>query len=407
MSTHQTSLDPKIPAIQGDSPNGGAGVLGISALGHGVRGESTSSRGVVGVSVSFHGVFGTSGSNVGVAGESQGSNGVWGVSHDPGHAGVHGFNQAGRGVAGFSDTFQGVYGHSGANAGVVGESDTFDGVWGVAQASNKAGVYGFNKAGRGVAGFSDMFQGVYGHSGANAGVVGESDTFDGVWGVARVPGKAGVYGLNEAGGRGVAGFSDTFQGVYGHSDGNVGVVGESKNFDGIWGVAHVKECAGVVGRNTAGGVAGYFEGDVVVTRELTLSNADFAEDFDIAGNELVDPGTVLVLGDAGGLQASATAYDKRVAGVVSGAGRYRPGIVLDKVVSTSRRQPVALVGKVCCKADARFGAIAIGDLLTTSPTPGHAMKADDRAQAFGAVIGKALAPLADGQGLVPILIALQ
>jgi len=49
----------------------------------------------------------------------------------------------------------------------------------------------------------------------------------------------------------------------------------------------------------------------------------------------------------------------------------------------------------------------VGDLLTTSPTPGHAMRADDPGRAFGAVLGKALRPLADGQGLVPILVALQ
>jgi hypothetical protein len=68
---------------------------------------------------------------------------------------------------------------------------------------------------------------------------------------------------------------------------------------------------------------------------------------------------------------------------------------------------VALLGKVYCKVDAQFGAVAVGDLLTTSPTAGHAMKAADPAQAFGAVIGKALRPLTAGQGLIPILIALQ
>ena len=65
------------------------------------------------------------------------------------------------------------------------------------------------------------------------------------------------------------------------------------------------------------------------------------------------------------------------------------------------------MGKVFCKVDAQFGAIEVGDLLTTSPTPGHAMKTSDPFQAFGAVIGKALRPLIEGQGLIPILIALQ
>ena len=65
------------------------------------------------------------------------------------------------------------------------------------------------------------------------------------------------------------------------------------------------------------------------------------------------------------------------------------------------------MGKVFCKVDAQFGAIEVGDLLTTSPTPGHAMKANDPLKAFGSVIGKALRTLKEGQGLIPILIALQ
>ena len=101
------------------------------------------------------------------------------------------------------------------------------------------------------------------------------------------------------------------------------------------------------------------------------------------------------------------ADDKRVAGVISGAGDYKPGIVLDKQPSQSSRQPIALLGKVFCKVDAQYGAIGIGDLLTTAPTPGHAMKAGDPFKAFGAVIGKALRAWADGEGLIPILIALQ
>ena len=138
-----------------------------------------------------------------------------------------------------------------------------------------------------------------------------------------------------------------------------------------------------------------------------MMNADCAEDFDIAHETAVEPGTVMVLNDAGKLAASASAYDKRVAGVVSGAGTYKPAIVLDKRDTGVLRQPIALLGKVFCKVDAQFGPIEIGDLLTTSPTSGHAMKTIDPFKAFGAVIGKALRPLTEGQGLIPILIALQ
>jgi hypothetical protein len=51
--------------------------------------------------------------------------------------------------------------------------------------------------------------------------------------------------------------------------------------------------------------------------------------------------------------------------------------------------------------------IEVGDLLTTSSCSGHAMKASDPFRAFGAVIGKALRPLASGRGKIPVLVALQ
>lgn len=161
------------------------------------------------------------------------------------------------------------------------------------------------------------------------------------------------------------------------------------------------------------GHAGFFEGKVwisgelVVGKDIVLANADCAEDFNIGNDVTVEPGTVMVLGENASLFPSRQAYDKRVAGVVSGAGNYKPGIVLDKQESDRKRQPIALLGKVYCKVDAQYGAIEIGDLLTTSPTSGHAMKVDDPLKAFGAVIGKALQPLQGGQGLIPVLIALQ
>jgi hypothetical protein len=155
-------------------------------------------------------------------------------------------------------------------------------------------------------------------------------------------------------------------------------------------------------------LAAHFVGNVVVTDgDITLANADCAEDFDIAAESSAEPGTVMVLDNESKLRESLHPYDKRVAGVVSGAGNYRPALVLDKQSSEGNRKPIALLGKVFCKVDAQFGPIEVGDLLTTSPTAGHAMRIDDPFKAFGAVIGKALRPLPDGRGLIPILIALQ
>jgi hypothetical protein len=148
-------------------------------------------------------------------------------------------------------------------------------------------------------------------------------------------------------------------------------------------------------------------GNVAFKGDVVLTGADCAEQFDIANAELVEPGTVMALGEDGVLEESQSAYDKRVAGVISGAGSYKPGIVLGQQGSQPNRKPIALVGRVYCKVDAQYGAVETGDLLTTSPTPGHAMKAQDPLRAFGAVLGKALRPLRAGKGLIPILVALQ
>jgi hypothetical protein len=141
--------------------------------------------------------------------------------------------------------------------------------------------------------------------------------------------------------------------------------------------------------------------------DIFLNNADCAEDFDVSKPDEIDCGTVVVIEEEGRLKKSTIAYDKRVAGVISGAGGYKPGIVLDKKNSNEDRKSVALMGKVYCKVEAKHSPIEVGDLLTTSSIAGYAMKATDPLNAFGAVIGKALRPLKSGFGMIPILIALQ
>jgi hypothetical protein len=150
----------------------------------------------------------------------------------------------------------------------------------------------------------------------------------------------------------------------------------------------------------------HVNGDITVTGDVFLSGADCAEHFDASGPQ-PEPGTVVVIDDDGTLRESRDAYDKKVAGVISGAGDYRHGLVLDKRSPDEGRVPLALLGKVYCKVDAGYAPVNVGDLLTTSPTRGHAMKATEPTKAFGAVVGKALRALERGQGLVPILVALQ
>jgi len=173
-------------------------------------------------------------------------------------------------------------------------------------------------------------------------------------------------------------------------------------------------CPGIIARGSGAGddFAGVFEGNVRVNKSVTTTDvlilgADCAEDFETMSSADIEPGTVMAIGDDARLVESDRAYDKRVAGIVSGAGDYKPGIVLGKDASRKDRVPLALIGRVFCKIDATQAPIEVGDLLTTSPTQGHAMKAEDPLKAFGAVIGKALAPLREGRGLLPILVALQ
>jgi hypothetical protein len=279
---------------------------------------------------------------------------------------------------------------------------------GVHGKGDAVGVRGDGKGWHGVAGFSEGGFGVYGtNTAGGTGVVGESTGWMGVYGKSTsTSGGAGVMGEGDPG-PGVIAKSSKWHGVYGETQsttGGAGVWGEHKGAgNGVVGVS--TSGAGVYGKG--GRVAGYFEGDVEVTGDVRLMNADCAEDFDIAGVDAVEPGTVMVLGEEGALKPSDRAYDKRVAGIISGAGGYKPGIVLDKQPAPGNRSPIALLGKVFCKVDARAEAVEVGDLLTTSDTPGHAMKASDSAKSFGSVIGKALRPLARGQGLIPVLIALQ
>jgi hypothetical protein len=148
-------------------------------------------------------------------------------------------------------------------------------------------------------------------------------------------------------------------------------------------------------------------GSLNVGGDITMPASDFAEDFQVAAGDAVEPGTVMALDENGALRPSDKSYDRKVAGVVSGAGDLRPGLILDRQKSSEGRLPLALVGKVYCKVDAAYGPIEVGDLLTTSATPGRAMKASDPSRAFGAVIGKALRPFESGCGLIPILVALQ
>ena len=65
------------------------------------------------------------------------------------------------------------------------------------------------------------------------------------------------------------------------------------------------------------------------------------------------------------------------------------------------------VGILPSKVTAENGPVRVGDLLVASSTAGHAMKGTDRSRMLGAVVGKALEPLLEGNGVINVLVTLQ
>ncbi|MCI0392467.1 MAG: hypothetical protein MOB07_27360 [Acidobacteria bacterium] len=184
---------------------------------------------------------------------------------------------------------------------------------------------------------------------------------------------------------------------------------------GLWGIPGL---FGIFDRTTGrAGLTIDTNGTVGVNVLQITGGADFAENFDVnvattTSETLakVEPGMVVSIDPAnpGKLALSAQSYDRRVAGIISGAGGVKPGMMMSQTGTLADGQhPVALSGRVYCWVDATHGAIEPGDLLTTSSTAGHAMKVTDQAKAQGAIIGKAMTGLKDGKGLVLVLVTLQ
>ncbi len=164
---------------------------------------------------------------------------------------------------------------------------------------------------------------------------------------------------------------------------------------------------------TRGGISFNGAGKLVTESDVVRINggADIAEPFDVdpsADRVEPQPGMVVSIHPdlPGRLRVSDTSYDRAVAGVISGANGVNPGLMLSQKGSDADGEwPVAMSGRVYVYVDADAGgAVRPGDLLTTSPTPGHAMRVVDYERAAGAAIGKAMSRLDSGRGLVLVLV---
>lgn len=195
-------------------------------------------------------------------------------------------------------------------------------------------------------------------------------------------------------------------GIYAHG-GTAGVYGMSDTI-GVYGVSDSSSShqCGLSGYNTEGGNLGYVgcydyglytpnnakvDGSI---RVGSCSGCDIAEHF--IGEDL-EPGDVVVLDptSANHVRKTTTAYDKLAAGIISTEPTITMGL--------SEGVPVALSGVVPTKV---IGIIHLGDLLTTSSTPGYAMACTDYELCAGAIIGKAMEENTNSKGMITVLVML-
>jgi hypothetical protein len=221
---------------------------------------------------------------------------------------------------------------------------------------------------------------IQGSSTSGAGVYGGASTGTGVYAQARGTGNA-LIAVSESGGTSTT------------TNGNIAIFKNTVN-------------AGNVARISNTG-KGFFNGGT------QTSGADVAEAFDVAGNRSdYQPGDVLVVstGRDRTVEKSSSPYSTGVVGVYA----TRPGLLLsDRDIDANQddRVPMGVVGVIPTKVSAENGPIHRGDLLVTSGTPGHAMKATPvtiGGATFypgGVIIGKALENFeGPGTGLIQVMV---
>lgn len=279
---------------------------------------------------------------------------------------VHGVHSATGNYGYIASGMYGVYGNSSRLSGT--------GVYGIASGNNGYGVWGY--ASYNAAGSS------------NYGVRGLADGESG---------RGGYFVATGPYGRGIqASASNT--GAYTNYGGHFTASGDYGIGIYARGASYAAQFSGNVR------LTDYTSGATVMELGTGL---DYAEGFDVAAGAEAAPGTVLVIDEdnPGKLTVSTQANDRKVAGIVAGAKGLGSGV---RLAAGQFDCDVALAGRVYCNVDATRAAVAPGDLLTTSSLPGYAMKVTDHSRAQGAILGKAMEPLARGtRGQILVLVTLQ
>ncbi len=248
---------------------------------------------------------------------------------------------------------------------------------------------------------------------SGTGIIGED--IPGTYGGTGVLGKSsdevgtGVRGM----GMGTNGY-----GVHGqaYGAGGYGVYAEARSDAKIalYAEADVANGVGIEAHGGTNGMAAKFYGNVAMYSPsdnhmiiMFGEGLDYAEGFHASEPQRAEPGTVMCIDPShpGKLTVCAAGYDTRVAGIVAGANELGSGVRLG---TEGFDVDIALAGRVYCNVDATQHAVQPGDLLTTSSTPGFAMKATDDNRSRGAILGKAMQHLNKGEkGQILVLVTLQ
>jgi hypothetical protein len=350
-----------------------------------------------------------------VRAESADGNPVYGYTEN-GYAvyGYDGGSTQARGYGGYfySANGVGVYGYSGASRtwnnqyapGVYGRSYDGVGVYGVSNSSTSwmAGVRGENTGGG---------YGVYGTSNSTSGYGGyfTNSSSDGValyaYGTGAARDKATLRVNNGETSGGMAAYltnNSNYHNAHFYNSGSGGVLYLQNGGTGTDGTGGGDFITALNGNESDTQFRVTTTGDVYSDGNFHSGGADMAEMLpSVAG---LEPSDVLVIGSDGELTRSTQAFQTAVVGVYS----TKPGFVGGSSDDTDAagKVPLAVVGIVPVKVSAENGPIQPGDLLATSSTPGHAMKAGPNPP-VGTVIGKALGALEQGTDVIQMLVTLQ
>jgi hypothetical protein len=378
----ETSNTAGTPAIQGES-----------------NATSGTSYGVVGKVNSAPTASGTLAA--GVAGTSNGTSGntagVVGTDYNPSGTGV--FGQATAATSSGQRGVEGIaYGPGGVGVRGDATGNTTDlsfGLEGVANGPIDVGISAFATS----------------TTGQTAGMAAYDYSTSGIGGIFEATATSGsttgvqVYNASSSGAAGLFNASSTTGNTIGIVVNDYSATGTAGVFNNVaGGNILVGQDNGANKFRVDGTGRGYFDGGV------QASGADFAESVTVRGDRArYEPGDLLAIDPSGKrrLDLSDEAYSTRVAGILS----TKPGILASTHAMQDPRLasevPLAVVGIVPCKVTTENGAISVGDLLVASARAGYAMKGTDRGRMLGAVVGKAMEPLAQGSGVIQVLVTLQ